>query len=196
MKRIHLIICAVALTAAASMAFGQGAGMKHVPKGCPGMGCSGMPGLSEDQQKKIEALNLEIEKALLPIKAQMDVKAAELKALAVADNPDKAAIDKKIEEIGALRTQLMKKKVLNGLAVRALLTPDQRVGFDQKALRECCGPMDCCEKGMAPEMRHERMQGRMRHSGGGMMRHEGGEMMRHQGSEKIEEKVIEKEVIK
>ncbi len=58
-----------------------------------------MPGLSEEQQKKAEALNLEIEKALVPLKAQMDVKAAELKVLAVADNPDKAAIDKKIEEI-------------------------------------------------------------------------------------------------
>jgi Spy/CpxP family protein refolding chaperone len=183
MKRIHLIIWAVALTAAASMAFGQGAGMQHAFKGCPGM-----PGLSEDQQKKVEALNLEIEKALLPLKAQLDVKAAELKVLAVAENPDKAAIDKKIEEIGALRTQMMKKKVLNGLAVRALLTPDQRVGFDQKALRECCGPMDCCEGGPAPEMRHERMSGKMGQGRGGMMR--------HQGLEKVEEKVIEKEVEK
>jgi Spy/CpxP family protein refolding chaperone len=188
MKRIHLIIWAVALTAAASMAFGQGAGMKQAAKGCPGPGCPGMPGLSEDQQKKVEALDLEIEKVLLPLKAQMDVKAAELRVLAVAENPDKAAIDKKIEEIGALRTQIMKKKVMNGLAVRALLTPDQRVGFDQKALRECCGPMDCREGGMAPEMRHGRMPGQMRHGGGGMMR--------HRGLEKIEEKVIEKEVIK
>jgi Spy/CpxP family protein refolding chaperone len=196
MKRILLIIWAVTLTAAASMAFGQGAGMKHPSKGCPGMGCPGMAGLSEDQQKKVEALNLEVEKALLPLKAQMDVKTAELKVLAVAENPDKAAIDKKIEEIGALRTQMMKKKVLNGLAVRALLTPDQRVGFDQKALRECCGPMDCREQGAGPEMRHERMSGRMRHGGGGMMRHDGGEMMRHQGPEKVEEKVIEKEVTK
>jgi Spy/CpxP family protein refolding chaperone len=183
MKKIHLIILAVTLTAAASIAFGQGAGMKHPSKGCPGMA-----GLSEDQQKKVEALNLEVEKAMLPLKAQMDVKTAELKVLAVAENPDKAAIDKKIEEIGALRTQMMKKKVLNGLAVRALLTPEQRVGFDQKALRECFGPMDCREQGAGQEMRHERMSGRMRH--------DGGEMMRHQGQEKIEEKVIEKEVTK
>jgi hypothetical protein len=151
------------------------------------MGCPGMAGLSEDQQKKVDALNLEIEKALLPLKAQMDVKAAELKVLAVAENPDKAAIDKKIEEIGALRTQMMKKKVLNGLAVRALLTPDQRVEFDQKALRECFGPMDCGGRGEGREMRYERMPGQMRHGGG---------MMRHQGLEKVEEKVIEKEVEK
>jgi Spy/CpxP family protein refolding chaperone len=182
MKRIHLIIWAVALAAAASIAFGQGACPKNSPMGCPGM-----PGLSEEQQKKVDALNLETEKALLPLKAQMDVKAAELKVLAVADNPDKAAIDKKIEEIGALRTQVMKKKVLNGLAVRALLTPDQRVGFDRKALRECFGPMDCGERGAGPGMRLEGMPRQMRHGGG---------MMRHPGLEKIEEKVIEKEVEK
>jgi zinc resistance-associated protein len=182
MKRTHWITWAVALLAAASMAFGQGAGPKNAPKGCPGI-----PGLSEDQQKKVQALDLETEKALLPLKAQMDVKAAELRALALAENPEKGAIDKKIEEIGLLRTQIMKKKIMNKLAVRALMTPDQRIGFDKMGLRGGCGLMECCEEGRGPEKGRGMMMKRMRH---------GGEMMRHQGLEKIEEKEVEKEVEK
>ena len=183
MKRIRWITWAVALLAAASVAVGQGAGPKDTAKGCPGL-----PGLTEEQQKKVQALDLETEKALLPLKAQMDVKAAELKGLALAENPDKGAIDKKIEEIGLLRTQIMKKKIMNKLAVRALLTPDQRVQFDKMALRGGCGLMECCEGGRRPEMGRGMMMKRMRH-GGGMM-------MRHPGLEKIEEKEVEKKVEK
>jgi Spy/CpxP family protein refolding chaperone len=107
----------------------------------------GMSGLTEDQQKKAESLDLEMEKAVLPLEAQMEVRQAELKGLAIADNPDKGAIDKKIEEIGALRTQIMKKRIQNKLAVRALLTPEQRIDFDQNILRKDRGFMECCGNG-------------------------------------------------
>ena len=182
MKRIRWITWAVALLAAASVAVGQGAGPKDTAKGCPGL-----PGLTEEQQKKVQALDLETEKALVPLKAQLDVKAAELKGLAVAENTDKSAIDKKIEEIGALRTQIMKKKILGRLGVRALLTPDQRVEFDRVGLRGGCGLMECCEEGPRPGMQRGMMMKRMRHGGG---------MMRHPSLEKIEEKEIEKKAEK
>ncbi len=183
MKRIRWITWAVALMAAATAAFGQGAGPQDSPKGCPGI-----PGLSEDQQKKVQALDLETEKALLPLKAQMDLKTAELKGLTLAENPEKGAIDKKIEEIGTIRTQIMKKKIMNKLAVRALLTPDQRVKFDKMALRGGCGLMECCEEGPRQAMRRPMMMKRMRHGGG--------EMMRHPGLEEVKEKEVEKEVEK
>jgi Spy/CpxP family protein refolding chaperone len=176
---------AAALMFAASAAFGQKKIektiiMKHDVPTCAG--------LTDEQQKKIDALDLETEKVLLPMKAQIEVKAAELKGLALAENPDKGAIDKKIEEIGVLRTQIMKKKILNKLAVRALLTPDQRVEFDRNVLRGGRGLMECGEEVPGPGMEKFMMMKGMRHSGRGMMR--------HPGFERNEEKECEKEVEK
>jgi Spy/CpxP family protein refolding chaperone len=174
MKRILWFVAAAALMFAASGASAQEKCEKS-DKLCGRMAMHGgprMPGLTEDQQKKAQALDLETEKAVLPLKAQLDVKTAELKALAVAENPDKGAIDKKIEEIGALRTQIMKKKILNKLAVRALLTPDQRVEFDRKALRGGRELMECGEEGPGPGSEKFMMMNGMRHGGGRMMRHQ------------------------
>jgi Spy/CpxP family protein refolding chaperone len=186
MKRILWIATAAALMFAASAALSQEKSEKTAkPYGKIAMrGGPWMPGLTEDQQKKVQALDLETEKALLPMKAQIEVKAAELKGLALAENPDKGAIDKKIEEIGALRTQIMKKKIQNKLAVRALLTPDQRVEFDRKVLRGGRGLMECCEEGPGPGMEKFMMMKGMRQGGRGMMRHPGFEENEEKEAEK------------
>jgi hypothetical protein len=115
--------------------------------------CCGMPEWSEDQQKKMEALGLELEKTVLPITAQLEVKAAEIRQLVLADKPDEKAIDKKIDEIGALKLQIAKKRMANRLAVRALLTPEQRAGFDRQMLRGGIGCMDCMDEGPVPHQR-------------------------------------------
>ena len=175
MKRILWMATAAALMFAASAALAQEK-CEKTTKPCEKMAMRGspwMPGLTEDQQKKVQAFDLETEKALIPVKAQIEVKAAELKGLALAENPDKGAIDKKIEEIGALRTQIMKKKIQNKLAVRALLTPDQRVQFDRKVLQGGRGLMECGEEGPGPGMGKFMMMQGMRHGGRGMMRHPG-----------------------
>jgi Spy/CpxP family protein refolding chaperone len=191
MKRILWIATAAALMLAASAATAQEKCEKSGKPFCEKAAMRGgprMPGLTEDQQKKVEAIELETEKGLLPVKAQLDVKAAELKGLALAENPDKGAIDKKIEEIGALRTQIMKKKIQSKLAVRAVLTPDERVEFDRKALWGGRGLMEFGEEGPGPGMeKFMMMKG---------MRHEGGRMMRHPDFKEKEEKESEKEAEK
>lgn len=111
-------------------------------EGCCGMGEPGMkcmgPQFTEEQQKKIDELKLALEKELLPIEASLKVKEAELQQLMIADKPAKAAIEKKIDEIGALKTQIHKARVNNRLAVREILTPEQRVKFDKMG-DGCCG---------------------------------------------------------
>lgn len=97
--------------------------------------CCGMMDLTEEQQAKIEELKTNLEKAILPMKTKLGVKQAELQELLVAENPNKAAIDKKIDEISGLRTQMQKKHINHRLEVRALLTPEQRVKFDHQCLR-------------------------------------------------------------
>jgi Spy/CpxP family protein refolding chaperone len=116
------------------------------------VGRPGLPDLTEDQQKQIDKLKLDLEKAVLPLETQLGVKAAELKALVVADNPNAGAVNAKLDDIGALRTQIHKKRVANRLEVRKLLTPEQRVAFDRRAL----------EFGD----RMERFRGRMQQFGG------------------------------
>jgi Spy/CpxP family protein refolding chaperone len=182
MKRKMWIATAAAavLMLAASAAFGQPKVEKKVIR----HGCPAIPGLTEEQEKKVQALDLELEKTLLPLKAQMEVKIAELKGLALADNPDKGAIDKKIDDIGALRTQIMKKKIQNKLAVRALLTPDQRVDFDKRLLRMGRGFMEGDQDGPRG-MEKIKIMKRFQHGEEGMMPHP-------PESEECEENEVEK----
>jgi Spy/CpxP family protein refolding chaperone len=107
--------------------------------------------LTEDQQKQIDKSKLEMEKAILPLETQLEVKEAELKSLLIADNPNTAAINAKLDEIGAARTQIQKKRVAHELDVRKLLTPEQRIDFDKRVLKGF-DRMEMCRK-QGPEMR-------------------------------------------
>jgi Spy/CpxP family protein refolding chaperone len=97
--------------------------------------CKGIPNLTDEQMQKIEALRIEFLNETNSLKSDLKIKEAELHKLQIADNPDMTAISKKIDEIGSLRTQIQKKKAENHQKVRALLTKEQRVYFDNKPMR-------------------------------------------------------------
>jgi Spy/CpxP family protein refolding chaperone len=140
MKKRIFIIAFLALATAATSAFSQAKTEKKIIKHVTDSKAAPAPqrpcglDLTDEQRKKVDAMDLETEKALLPLRGQIDVRNAELKQLMLADKPDAAAVEKKIDEIGALRTQIEKKRVLQQLAVRGLLTPEQRVDFDRNLL--------------------------------------------------------------
>jgi len=90
----------------------------------------GIQGLTSDQQKKIEALNLTFRKETLQLKNQLEEKRAHLHTLQSADKADLTAINSSIDEIGQLHTQMMKKEAAKHEAIRRLLTDEQRVAFD------------------------------------------------------------------
>ena len=56
-------------------------------------------GLTEEQQEQIKKLRTELDKEIIPLRGEIDIKQAELKKLLVADNPNKGAVDKKVDEI-------------------------------------------------------------------------------------------------
>lgn len=122
---------------------------------CPHMKCMGLA-LTEEQQKKIDALKTSLHKALLPLRADLKVKKAELEKLLIAEKPSTTAIDKKIEEIGALRTQIQKALVHHRLQVREILTPEQRIKFDQTSYpeRKMEKRVKILRKGMHPLLPH------------------------------------------
>lgn len=92
--------------------------------------CANISDLTQDQKDKIETLKTAQQKSMLTFKNQLDVKNAQLEVLMTADKPDQTAIDKMIEETGALKISMQKKRAEHRLAVRNILTDKQCVEFD------------------------------------------------------------------
>lgn len=86
--------------------------------------------LTEEQQGQIEALTTETMKEHLPIRSRLQTMKAELDELLIAANPNRNAIDRKIDEMSDLRTEMQKARIDTRLRIRELLTDDQRVKFD------------------------------------------------------------------
>ena len=82
--------------------------------------------LSKDQQTQINTLRIEFMKKANAIKSQIGQKRIELAELANTPKPDEAAIQKKREEIWALRDAMVKERRALGTQVRSVLTPEQR----------------------------------------------------------------------
>jgi len=89
-----------------------------------------IPNLTEEQKTKIETFSNDFLKETKILKADLAIKKAELRKLELADEPDQLAINKKIEEIGELRTKLEKKRSDFHQKVRSILTNDQKNYFD------------------------------------------------------------------
>lgn len=87
--------------------------------------------LSDDQKNQIEKLRTDFQKQQIAQRAKVQTAAVELRQLLRAENPDKAAIEKKIQEVAQLRAQLQTARVNHMLNVRKVLTPEQ-----QKMVRE------------------------------------------------------------
>ncbi len=133
---IIMMIAAMGMTMNVS-AQGRGQGQNQGQKGSKGNPemCKKMmlPDLTEAQTAKIKTLRTEMLKQINPIKAEMREKRAHLQTLSIAEKVDMAAINKTIDEIGALKTKIMKIHAKFRQDFRALLTDDQRVVFDSKA---------------------------------------------------------------
>jgi len=83
-------------------------------------------GITAEQADKIQRQTSDFQKAQIRSRADMQVKRLELRDLMRGDAPDRAAIDKKIDEIGAARLTQSKAETHYRLDMRASLTPEQR----------------------------------------------------------------------
>jgi Spy/CpxP family protein refolding chaperone len=91
-----------------------------------------IPNLTEEQQTKIHELRMVHMKAMLKYKNEINEKEARLNTLQTEDNADMDKIYKVIDEIGALETEMNKKKALLHQEIRKLLNDEQRVFFDTR----------------------------------------------------------------
>lgn len=114
---------------APEMGRGMGPGMGDCMSGGGGhgMGMGMMAGLdlTKDQQKQLHGMNTTFRKEMIPLKAQMQVMHIELREMIRAD-AGRADIDKKIDQISAVRTDIQRRMVGQRLEMRKMLTSEQR----------------------------------------------------------------------
>ena len=89
-----------------------------------------IPDLTEDQEEQIQTLRTDHLKAILPMRNELAEMNARLQTLSTADNVDMSQINGLIEEMGALKMQMMKAGAAHRQEIRKLLTDEQRVVFD------------------------------------------------------------------
>jgi Spy/CpxP family protein refolding chaperone len=104
-------------------------------------------GITAEQAAKIHMATTELRKAQIRSRADLEVKQLELSELLRADNPDRAAIDKKLDEIGATQLAQRKSEVGYFFRMRDTLTSEQRQNLQQ----------------MREEFRHRGPEGRGMH---------------------------------
>ena len=83
-------------------------------------------GITPEQAAKIRQQITGFRIARIRSRADLQVKRVQLHELLAADTPDRAAIDRKLEEISAARLAQEKAAVDFRLAMRSALTPEQR----------------------------------------------------------------------
>lgn len=114
-----------------------------------------IPNLTEEQKEQLHAFKLELDKSTLPLKNQVAEKEARLRTLTTAESFDERAVNKVIEEIGDLKTSLMKIKVANEQKVKSVLTEEQVIAFNNHMSKKGKGP-----KGQKSKMSQKPHRGR------------------------------------
>lgn len=92
--------------------------------------------LTDAQKLKIDKMKVDYLKVKYPLKARIKTIKIDLAVLASADAPDQKAIDAKIDELLALKKDLLKAKYAHKTAVRKELKPEQKVLFDKHMLKK------------------------------------------------------------
>jgi len=92
-------------------------------------------GLTSEQKKQFEKIRLDFIKNSAELKAQLEVKKAELRQLWLDETPNKDAIIKKAKEINDIKGQLEIKRIEMRYEQWKILTPDQRSKFNEMRLR-------------------------------------------------------------
>ncbi len=83
-------------------------------------------GLNDQQTGRLRQIIVDAEKSSVKTRGEMAVRRIELRELLHADNPDRDAALRKVQEISNLRGEMMKQHVEALLAAKTVLTPEQQ----------------------------------------------------------------------
>jgi len=140
----------------------QGDQKKMMGKDCQmGQGCmmlKNIPNLSDEQKAKLEKLHAEHMKLMAAAKPDMEKQAQAMMAL-MKDPVDVKKIEAKIDEMAMMKAGMMKKCLAHRLAVKALLTDEQKAKLGEMGCGMGCGMMGammhgqgCCKMGGEKKM--------------------------------------------
>jgi len=87
--------------------------------------------ITAEQRKKLEDIRFNSEKESIQHRAAIQIQHMELSRLMEADNPDRAAIDKKLQELAQEESALLRSSINTRLNFRAVLTAEQRTKLAQ-----------------------------------------------------------------
>ena len=90
--------------------------------------------LTEDQKLRIDRMHVALKRELVVLKAREALKEKELNALTARDDADMAAIRAKIDELIAVKGEILRKRYAHIVEMRAALTPEQRISYDMAVL--------------------------------------------------------------
>lgn len=86
--------------------------------------------LTEEQLKKIQELEIILEKELSPLYSKLRLKDHELQQLYAQPNPDERKIEINVNEINKIENTIVEKEMLHWEKIRNLLTDEQNAIFD------------------------------------------------------------------
>jgi len=88
-----------------------------------------IPGLTDEQKDQMKDIRVETEKNVMPVRNQIGEKEARLRTLVTADSYDERAVNKVLDEIGDLKTEVEKIKVASLQKVKEVLNDEQLLVF-------------------------------------------------------------------
>lgn len=88
-------------------------------------------GLTDQQTNQLRRIFLDTAKESVKTRADLAVRGMDLQELMRADQPNKDAVMKKVQEISELRGEMMKQHVEALLAAKSVLTPEQQKKVQQ-----------------------------------------------------------------
>ena len=95
--------------------------MEHGPR---------IPNLTDDQKVKMKELKVKTQRESLPLTNALREKEARLKTLTSTEGTSEKDVNKVIDEIGALKTKMMKVKVASRSEMKKFLSEEQRLFLD------------------------------------------------------------------
>ena len=148
-KLMISVFAVVFILVAVSIAQPMKHGMDKMPPGCEqdkpccemgpkhmGMmkGMPEIPDLTDEQKGQLDKMQIEHMKAVQPLHNKLMEKQAELNSLATVEDVNMSKINVLIEEIGKIRTEIMKEREKHHQAVRKILNEKQRLFFDNRPM--------------------------------------------------------------
>ncbi len=82
--------------------------------------------ITAEQRQKLEDISFTLEKEAIQNRSALQIHRLELSYLSASENPDRTAIDKKIQEIAQDGASLMRSSITGRLNARSVLTAEQR----------------------------------------------------------------------